>query len=259
MENIEAEHADSHGGRQGHNFPGIYVQYDFITKDELNRLMKGIDEMHWDVSQSGRRKQNFGPKTNFKKRKLQLGQFKGFPEFSEFVQTKMREVPLLHDFYVIEQCSLEYDPEKGASIDPHIDDCWVWGERVVTVNCAGDSVLTLTPFTDDPNLKYNLDFVESYKTHLIPRGTETCDVRGDDIVIRIPQPERSLVVMYGQARYEWEHCVLREDIKKRRVCIAYREFTPPFLVDGDASEHSEQINELAKYFWNHNHLNKIIE
>lgn len=259
MENIEAEHADSHGGHQGHNFPGIYVQHDFITKDELNRLMKGIDEMHWDVSQSGRRKQNFGPKTNFKKRKLQLGQFKGFPEFSEFVQTKMREVPLLHDFYVIEQCSLEYDPEKGASIDPHIDDCWVWGERVVTVNCVGDSVLTLTPFTDDPNLKYNLDFVETYKTHLIPRGTETCDVRGDDIVIRIPQPERSLVVMYGQARYEWEHCVLREDIKKRRVCIAYREFTPPFLVDGDASEHSEQINELAKYFWNHNHLNKIIE
>uniref|UniRef100_A0A336MNU2 CSON003591 protein n=1 Tax=Culicoides sonorensis TaxID=179676 RepID=A0A336MNU2_CULSO len=261
-ENIESEHAGSHNNLQGHAFPGILVIPEFLTKDEMNRLMKGIDELHWDVSQSGRRKQNFGPKTNFKKRKLQLGHFKGFPEFSEFVQTKLREeVPLLHDFYVIEQCSLEYDPEKGASIDPHIDDCWVWGERIVTVNLIGDSVLTFNRFTDDSNLnKYNLDCVESYKEHLIPvDGEAQFDLEEEEIIIRVPQPERSLVVMYGNPRYKWEHSVLREDIKERRVCIAYREFTPPYLVDGYEAEQSEQINELAKYFWNHNHLNKIVE
>ena len=106
--------------------------------------MQGIDEMPWVISQSGRRKQNFGPKTNFKKMKLALGQFKGFPEFSKFVQIKLNKSKLLNNFQTIEQCSLEYDPSKGASIDPHIDDCWIWGERVVTVNCLSDSVLTLS-------------------------------------------------------------------------------------------------------------------
>ncbi len=76
--------------------------------------------------------------------KLSLGRFEGFPAFTGFVQTKFESEPLLCDFKTVEQCSLEYDESKGASIDPHIDDCWVWGERVVTVNCLGDSVLTLT-------------------------------------------------------------------------------------------------------------------
>lgn len=75
--------------------------------------------------------------------KLSPGTFRGFPNFSEFVQKRFKTVPLLSDYQTIEQCSLEYDPDKGASIDPHIDDCWIWGERVVTVNCLSDCILTL--------------------------------------------------------------------------------------------------------------------
>lgn len=75
--------------------------------------------------------------------KLSSGHFRGFPEFSKFVQERFESVPLLSGYRTIEQCSLEYDPEKGASIDPHIDDCWIWGERVVTVNCLSESILTL--------------------------------------------------------------------------------------------------------------------
>lgn len=67
----------------------------------------------------------------------------GFPLFTKFAQDRLQTVPLLNGFQTIEQCSLEYDPSKGASIDPHIDDCWIWGERVVTLNCLGDSILTL--------------------------------------------------------------------------------------------------------------------
>jgi hypothetical protein len=52
----------------------------------------------------------------------------------------------------------------------------------------------------------------------------------------------SLIVLYGPPRYQWEHCVLREDIDSRRVCIAYREFTPMFLAGGYAME----IGRLAK-------------
>lgn len=70
--------------------------------------------------------QNFGPKANFKKRKLQLGSFQGVPGFSKLFYDKIKDVPLLKDYYTVEQCSLEYDPTRGAAIEPHIDDCWVW-------------------------------------------------------------------------------------------------------------------------------------
>lgn len=76
--------------------------------------------------------------------KLALGNMCGFPLFTKFVQDRLQTVPLLNGFQTIEQCSLEYDRSKGASIDPHIDDCWIWGERVVTLNCLGDSILTLS-------------------------------------------------------------------------------------------------------------------
>ncbi|KAJ3650728.1 hypothetical protein Zmor_016810 [Zophobas morio] len=43
----------------------IYIQLDFLTTHEEEELMTGIDGLPWDLSQSGRRKQNFGPKCNF--------------------------------------------------------------------------------------------------------------------------------------------------------------------------------------------------
>lgn len=235
----------------GIEFPGIYIQLNFLSEAECQEVMKSIDEMPWDTSQSGRRKQNFGPKTNFKKRKLKVGPFRGYPKFSQFIQERLQTVPLLAGYQTIEQCSLEYPPERGASIEPHIDDCWVWGERVVTVNCLGDSVLTFTRYKGDKS-KYNLDCVDTYKDQLIPAKL-TLDSKPlpEDVVIRVPMPQGSLIIMYGEPRYNWEHCVLREDIRDRRVCIAYREFTPNYLPDGVDYHQAKEVLEKAQLFWDH--------
>lgn len=171
---------------------------DFLTDEEEQNLIIGIDNMPWDLSQSGRRKQNFGPKCNFKKRKLQLGNFNGFPKFSEVVQDKFKDIAILKNFQTIEQCSLEYNPERGASIDPHIDDCWIWGERIVTVNLLSDLVLTMTKYQGSIQ-KYNLDFVEKYPAVLKENGKMNDNNDGyklkmineDDTswpIIRIPMP-----------------------------------------------------------------------
>lgn len=56
--------------------------------------------------------------------------------------------------------------------------------------------------------------------------------------------------MYGAARYDWEHQILREDITKRRVCLAYREFTPPYLPNGSKHNESEEILINALQFFN---------
>ncbi|XP_055295379.1 alpha-ketoglutarate-dependent dioxygenase alkB homolog 4 [Sitodiplosis mosellana] len=238
-----------HGAQIGIEFPGVFVSPDFISANEENALMTGIDSLPWDISQSGRRKQNYGPKTNFKKMKLAHGTFRGFPEYSEFVQERFKDVPLLADFQTIEQCSLEYNPDKGASIDPHIDDCWIWGERVVTVNCLSDSVLTLVRYTGDPK-RYNLPLVESYASQLrSPLASEEQLNGFNDVLIKVPMPNRSLIVLYGSPRYQFEHSVLRTDITSRRVCIAYREFTPMYLKNGESFEKSEPIFQTAKSFW----------
>ncbi|XP_039951004.1 alpha-ketoglutarate-dependent dioxygenase alkB homolog 4 [Bactrocera tryoni] len=239
-----------HNNQAGLPFPGMYVQEHFLRINESDELMKNLDVLPWAISQSGRRKQNFGPKTNFRQRKLKNGNFNGFPATTRFVQQRLREVPVLSDFQTIEQCSLEYEPSKGASIDPHVDDCWIWGERVVTVNCLGDAVLTLTAFDASKNpQKYNLDLVSHYeKQLLLPlMGAKQLDFYKDK-VIRVAMPNLSLMVMYGPARYQFEHSVLREDVKSRRVCIAYREFTPMY-VDGKDKIKGDEVTQNAHNFW----------
>ncbi|XP_014220058.1 alpha-ketoglutarate-dependent dioxygenase alkB homolog 4 [Copidosoma floridanum] len=218
------------------DFPGTYIQLDFLNTDECDALINSLDSLPWDTSQSGRRKQNFGPKTNFKKKRLKLGNFNGFPECTKFVQDKLSQVPKLNDFQTIEQCSLEYDPQKGASIDPHIDDCWIWGERIITVNVLGDSVLTMTPYRGSRD-KYNLNCVEHYQNEDLPEM---------NYVVRLPMPVGSLMVLYAQARYQWEHAVLREDVNSRRVCLAYREFTPPYLPNEKTKCNEESLEILEK-------------
>lgn len=251
------------------NFPGVYIQLDFLSMKEEEILMKGIDEMKWDPSQSGRRKQNFGPKCNFKKQRLKVGNFAGFPLFSKFVQDKFGSVPIMEGFRTVEQCSLEYDPSRGASIDPHIDDCWVWGERVVTVNLLSDSVLTMTHYKGDEE-KYNLKLAAKYPrilnedgqivyVHCLEKSNQSddggCEVYKKETnlnwpIVRIPMPRRSLLVIYGSARYDWEHCVFRDDIKERRVCLAYREFTPPYL-NGAHIQIGNDVLKCAENFWSH--------
>lgn len=219
-------------------FPGVYIKLDFLNSCEIDSLASALEKIPWKTSQSGRRKQNFGPKCNFKKKKIQLGSFNGFPKSTQFVQQKFTEVPILEDFRTVEQCTLEYDPARGASIDPHIDDCWIWGERIVTVNVVGDSVLTMSPY-HGPNTKYNLRSVPEYSITL-KFDIEDKYEENENVIVRIPMPEGSLMVLYGIARYKWEHSVLREDVKTRRICLAYRELTPPYL----SSSNNEEIKEL---------------
>ena len=152
----------------------------------------------------------------------------------------------------------------GACIEPHIDDCWIWGERIVQLNLMSDSYLTCTPYTGD-NSKYNLADVDKYprvigsdnkvifnpfkdKFHKEQYGQEHL-LKDQNIAVKIPLPARSLLIMFGQARYEFEHAILRQDIQDRRIVIAYRELTPPYLPGGKEEQLGQEILTQAKLFW----------
>uniref|UniRef100_A0A1I8I4R1 LYR motif-containing protein 9 n=2 Tax=Macrostomum lignano TaxID=282301 RepID=A0A1I8I4R1_9PLAT len=182
---------------------GIRVFRDFINPDEEAVLAAEIDKRPWAPSQSGRRKQDYGPKVNFKRRRLNTASFKGLPPYWSALLPRLLALPGLADFQPVELCNLDYQPELGAHIDPHIDDTWLWGDRLVTLNLCSDTSLTLSQSAGSTR-------------------------------ISIPMPRRSVLVLSGPARYDWLHAVLPDDVTGRRLAVTLRELAPDWLetVDG---------------------------
>jgi len=250
-------------------FSGIKIIPEFVSVEEETTLLEDLDQAPWSISQSGRRKQNYGPRANFKKRKAKVGAFQGFPMPTKFIQDRFKTVSSLKDYRTVEQCSIEYRPEKGACISPHIDDCWIWGERIVQLNLMSDTYLTLLPFESTEPVRYNLQDVAKYpkvmndKTGEVKfnpfestdetwKSNQAYSIENSidkKYVIKIPLPRRSLLIMYGNPRYDWEHCVLRKDISSRRIVIAYREFTPTYLPNGEEESIGEEILLQAEKFF----------
>ena len=155
---------------------------------------------------------------NFKKRKLKLDNFTGLPQFSKTLIERMwQQVPALSDFQPVELCNLEYIPERGSSIDPHFDDFWVWGERLVTLNLLSDSILTFS------------------------NG-------GHDTEVAVPMPARSLIIVGGAARYKWKHAIKRQDIVSRRIAVTLRELAQEFCEGGKNSSIGTELIKKALTF-----------
>ncbi|OQV24619.1 putative Alpha-ketoglutarate-dependent dioxygenase alkB-like protein 4 [Hypsibius exemplaris] len=181
---------------------------EFVTTQEEEALEKEIDCRFWVDSQSGRRKQDYGPKVNFKRQKLSLDKFTGLPDFCQPLLRKMSQETggTLGDFRCAELCNLEYVPQRESGIDGHIDDQWLWGERLITLNLLSSTILTLTP-------------VEA--------------VNGAFPLVRVAMPRRSLFMMSGEARHIWKHAIRPVDIHSRRLAMTFRELTPLFVTGAE--------------------------
>jgi hypothetical protein len=67
---------------------------------------------------------------------------------------------------------------------------------LITINLLSNTILTLIP--NDSSRKIN---------------------------VYIPLPRRWLMVLYGDARYEYKHAIQRQHIHQRRVAVTFRELT----------------------------------
>lgn len=137
----------------------------------------------------------------------------------------MQEEPSLAGFQPVEQCNLDYDPQRGSAIDPHLDDSWLWGERLVTVNMLSDTVLTMS----------------------LEQGLSELGL-AEEVHVAIRLPRRCLVVVYGEARHRWKHAIHREDIVQRRVCSTFRELSEEFLPGGQQAELGAKLLNIALSF-----------
>ncbi|XP_041656518.1 alpha-ketoglutarate-dependent dioxygenase alkB homolog 4 [Cheilinus undulatus] len=206
-------------------FPGVFLWENFISEEEEKELISRFDQDVWNESQSGRRKQDFGPKVNFKKRKVRVAAFCGLPALSQKLVLRMHQEPSLADFQPVEQCNLDYHPQRGSAIDPHLDDSWLWGERLVTINMLSNTTLTMSLEEGLPELGL-----------------------AEEVQVAVHLPRRSLVVLYGKARHKWKHAIHREDVNERRVCSTYRELSEEFLPGGQQAEMGAQLLDIALSF-----------
>lgn len=118
----------------------------------------------------------------------------------------------------VEQCNLEYVPDRGSAIDPHIDDEWLWGERLITLSLLSDTVLTFT--------------------------NEEMDVQ-----VRVPLPRMSLIIVSGVARHKWKHGINRRDVHQRRIAVTYRELSDEFRQQGQVEhEIGKELERIALQF-----------
>lgn len=146
---------------------------------------------------------------------MKQGSFSGLPSFSQTLVKRLQELGGLRDFIPVELCNLEYVPERGSSIDPHLDDSWLWGDRLVTINLLSDTYLTFTN-----NIEQLL----------------------------VPLLRCSLVIVLGGARYRWKHSISREHVVSRRLGITLRELSSTFLPGGEQEEFGKQLLSTASTF-----------
>eukprot|EP00933_Yihiella_yeosuensis_P047271 TRINITY_DN43023_c0_g1_i1.p1 TRINITY_DN43023_c0_g1~~TRINITY_DN43023_c0_g1_i1.p1 ORF type:complete len:308 (-),score=66.86 TRINITY_DN43023_c0_g1_i1:15-917(-) len=179
-------------------FTGLYFLEEVLEDGEKGEeaLLAELEAWPWQPSQSGRWKKDFGPRANFKKRAVKVPtDWKGFPPLIRQTLDKIvSSCDVLEGFHAAESLALKYDHDRGANHALHIDDLWLWGERIIGVSLQSESVFT---FYDQNN----------------------------QIAVRIPLPRRSAYIISGRARFDWQHGLLSEDIVGPRIAITYRELT----------------------------------
>ncbi|VDK32536.1 unnamed protein product [Taenia asiatica] len=214
---------------EGFRFNGVTVLNDFISEEEETTLIKKIDESPWLPSQSGRNKQDFGVKVNFKKQRIAFKYFTGLPDYSRFLVQRLHQRMRVdgakfEDFYPVELCNLEYLPERGAAITPHVDDTWLWGERIVLLNLSSATSMTFTLPASGPGVSEEWERYKVFAASQVPSPQVNLPPS-----IAVPLPRRSLLIMAGKARFTWLHAINREDILERRLSLTMRELSDEYL------------------------------
>ncbi|KAM8991657.1 alpha-ketoglutarate-dependent dioxygenase alkB homolog 4 [Ara ararauna] len=246
-------------------FPGVLLMEEFISEGEESEIVELMDRDDWKPSQSGRKKQDYGPKVNFKKQRLKAGSFTGLPSFSKKIVAQMEACSVLGGFLPVEQCNLDYMPERGSAIDPHFDDWWLWGERLVSLNLLSETVLSMSCDSEDSIQLFPTSSKENRELNPPGSFTQTppCQNPGEEgpngtlspqlvpsweVTVAVPLPRRCLVVLYGEARYRWKHAIHRRHIQRRRICITFRELSEEFSAGGRHEELGKELLGIALSF-----------
>ena len=66
--------------------------------------------------------------------------------------------------------------------------------------------------------------------------------------ILVTMPRRSLVIVGGEARYQWNHAIHRIHISHLRMAMTLREMTPEFLAGGVRESNGTALIDIANTY-----------
>jgi len=175
--------------------PGLIYIPDFITQDEENALTAAIDAQSW-LNDLKRRVQHYGYKYDYKARIVTVESYLG--PLPDWIQPLAQKVQSRNLFKAIPDQAIINEYLPGQSISAHID----------CVPCFDDVIASLS--------------LGSPAVMQFSRGNEKQEIYLEP---------RSLIVLSGPARYEWQHAIpaRKSDIingvkteRARRISLTFR-------------------------------------
>ena len=174
---------------------GLIYLPEYISQQHHDWLQERIDAQTWDATMR-RRVQHYGYRYDYKARRVTPDMHLGpLPNWLERIADQLHNDGLIEaipDQVIIN----EYQPGQG--IAAHIDCEPCFGHRIFSLSLGGSATM---------------DFTNQAKTK-----------------IPVLLEPRSLVMMYGQARYDWKHGIpaRKSDegiARARRISLTFRKVT----------------------------------
>lgn len=162
--------------------PGLHYIPDWISPEEEERLLSEIEKSPWELSLK-RRVQQYGPVYDYSTKKLNYEIAKSIPSWLELPPI----VPLFKDVIPAQIIVNEYKPKQG--ITRHIDSP-LFGPVVGSLSLLSDTDMLIGQWQD----------------------------KKSEFPIKLAR--RSLLVLSGEARSQWYHCV--PSVDERRISITFR-------------------------------------
>lgn len=169
---------------------GLLLQHDFLSEQTEHEVLEWLDSKTWSTALS-RRTQHYGYEYNYKSSNVK--ETEKMSGVLLRIADKINDCLSNHlDKYLtcktakFDQCIVnEYT--KGQKIAPHIDSKH-FGPVIVSISLNQEAYMTFT------------------------RGNQKIDML---------LPRRSILILTGEARYEWQHS-LRNGSDNRRISLTFR-------------------------------------
>lgn len=210
--------------------PGLGLIHDFITEAEEEALLTFLDAQPWDESAVFRRTQHYGAAAiDFKKRDIQVSA--AIPPIPAFCLTLLERAggylqsessSSRNSISARDQMTVnDYKPGEGIANHIDIHSLFEDGFLVISLSSAYvmDFKLTLAP-SEQEDGKITNDMTTHKKALLLP--------------------QRSLLILQGEARYRWSHGIASRRTDKvngmlvrrgRRVSLSFRRLRHPPICD----------------------------
>jgi alkylated DNA repair protein alkB family protein 4 len=201
-------------------FAGVVLVPELVSEPEAAALLARIEERPFVAAQSGKWKQHYGARVNFRRRKANAERFEGLPGYAGWLESRLRErlaartgpslgrvgppglAEALDAFRTRDVFVLRYRAAQQSNLDLHVDDTWAYGEAILDLSLESDAAMT---FLRGPVVSSDGPLWEC---------------------VRVAIPARSMLVLFGPARFEWQHAILAYDVEGRRTSVTLRTLGP---------------------------------